>query len=137
MQALACALGIAEVTRFAGNCSDVGPQIRESDVLVLSTNWESFGVVLVEAMLCGTLVCCSRVPGVAEVVSHLDTGLLFRRRSPEQLAGQLRWFAASGDEAGLIRARAQARALELFTAQTMAARFGALVEPVLSPSQPV
>ncbi len=61
-------LGPAELARFYGLC----------DVLVLPSlnSTESFGLVQVEAMLCGTPVVASTLPGVREPVSVTGMGEL-------------------------------------------------------------
>jgi D-inositol-3-phosphate glycosyltransferase len=47
-----------------------------ADVLVMPSHYESFGMVVVEAMACGTPVVASRVGGLASTVVHERTGFL-------------------------------------------------------------
>ncbi|MEJ7784165.1 MAG: glycosyltransferase family 4 protein [Solirubrobacteraceae bacterium] len=67
----------------------------EAWVSVLASTGEAFGLVLVEALSCGTPVVATRAGGMAEIVDRPEIGRLF----------------GPGDEAGL--ARALAEALEL------------------------
>ena len=47
-----------------------------ADVFVLPSHYESFGMVALEAMACGTPVVASQVGGLASTVVHERTGLL-------------------------------------------------------------
>lgn len=47
-----------------------------ADVLVMPSHYESFGMVVVEAMACGTPVVASHVGGMASTILHEQTGLL-------------------------------------------------------------
>lgn len=47
-----------------------------ADVFVMPSHYESFGMVVLEAMACGTPVVASRVGGLASTVIHERTGLL-------------------------------------------------------------
>lgn len=72
-------LNVAGRTVFVGNIphEETPPFYRAADVTVLpSSPPESFGLVLVESMSCGTPVIASNIPGVRTVVSSGKNGLL-------------------------------------------------------------
>lgn len=60
--------------------------LRQIDVLVLPSDAEGFGLVLIEAMAAGIPVIATDVPGIRDVVKHDQTGLLVPARSPRALA---------------------------------------------------
>ena len=60
--------------------------VTEIDVLVHPTEFESFGRVVVEAMAAGVPVVGARGGGVAEIVDHGESGLLFEPNDPLDLA---------------------------------------------------
>lgn len=60
---LAVKLGIAERVLFLGFQANPYPLIRSASLLVLSSDSEGFGNVLVEALLCDTPVVSTRCPG--------------------------------------------------------------------------
>ena len=47
-----------------------------ADVFVMPSHYESFGMVALEAMACGTPVVASEVGGLASTITHDDSGLL-------------------------------------------------------------
>ncbi|MEX3242233.1 glycosyltransferase [Serratia quinivorans] len=60
---LANQLGISDRVLFLGFQANPYPFIRHASLLVLSSDSEGFGNVLVEALLCGTPVVSTRCPG--------------------------------------------------------------------------
>src|SRR5205807_8492414 len=86
---------------------------------------EPFGLVLVEAMLCGTPVVATHVGAAPEVIDEGITGYCAASADdfPQQV---LRSFA-------LDRRRVRARAEERFSAQRMAREYAEVYERVVSP----
>jgi len=70
---------------------------RAADVVAVPSLYESFGLVAVEAMACGTPVVASRVGGLAFTVDDDRTGYLVPRNDPRALAGRLRAILTDGD----------------------------------------
>jgi glycosyltransferase involved in cell wall biosynthesis len=70
----------------------VSPQaaIRSMDVLVLPSEAEGFGLVLIEAMAAGVPVVATDVPGIRDVVRNGETGLLVPVARPDLLAQAIR-----------------------------------------------
>ena len=67
---LAMELHLGNTCKFAGHCDNPLPWIRRSELLVLCSDSEGFGLVLVEAMACGTQVVATDCPhGPAELLS--------------------------------------------------------------------
>jgi glycosyltransferase involved in cell wall biosynthesis len=68
-----------------------------ADAVVLSSAWENFPHVLVEALAVGTPVIATRVGGVPEIVEDGVNGLLVSPGDPEALAGAIRRFFSDSD----------------------------------------
>lgn len=72
---------------FAGEQSDPEPWYRRMDCLVApSVAPESFGRVLIEAMVCGVPVIASRIGAYPEIVEDGLTGILVEPADPRALA---------------------------------------------------
>lgn len=65
---LAERLGVGDRVIFAGFQANPYPLIKHAGMLVLSSDSEGFGNVLVEALLCGTPVVSTRCPGGPEEI---------------------------------------------------------------------
>jgi D-inositol-3-phosphate glycosyltransferase len=60
-----------------------------ADVVVVPSYYESFGMVALEAMACGTPVVASQVGGLAYLIKDGKTGYHVRNQEPEELADRL------------------------------------------------
>lgn len=63
-----------------------------ADVVVMPSHYESFGMVALEAMACGTPVIASEVGGLAYLVRDGETGFTIPAEEPETLCEKLSWL---------------------------------------------
>lgn len=78
--------GISDKIIWAGFREDIPAVMGAFDVFALTSIYEGFGLVLLEAMAAGKPIVATRVSAIPEIVIHGKTGLLIDPRSPEQLA---------------------------------------------------
>jgi len=74
---------------FRGFHENIPELMQCFDVSVLTTRVETFGLVLVEAMLAGVPVVGSNAGGVREIIDDGETGLLFESFDADSLAERL------------------------------------------------
>jgi glycosyltransferase involved in cell wall biosynthesis len=76
LEALAKERGVASSVRFLGFQSNPWRFIARADVFALTSAYEGFGNVLIEAMACGTPVLATKSPGTVEIVEDGRNGVL-------------------------------------------------------------
>ena len=76
IEALARELGLHDRVFFLGLQRDFLSALRHSEIFLLASTTEGFGLSALEALSCGIPVVGSRVGGVPEVVIDGQTGLL-------------------------------------------------------------
>ena len=76
LEQLARELGITSYIHFLGHRSDIPDIIRQLHLLVVPSQFEPFGRVVIEAMACGRPVIGSRDGGIPEIIDDGKTGSL-------------------------------------------------------------
>jgi len=99
LRARALRLGLGEAARFLGaQPQDVLPAYyAAADVTVLPSHYESFGMVALEAMACGSPVIASRVGGLTTTVHDGVTGFLVPEGDVAALAERIAALLADPD----------------------------------------
>ncbi|HEX5670422.1 MAG TPA: glycosyltransferase family 4 protein [Sulfuricurvum sp.] len=103
--------GLKERIIFTGFTREAQAMMQLCDVMVLATENETFGLVLIEAMMCGVCVVASDSGGPLEIIDDGVNGLLFKTFDADDLAVKLaklqkeealrKTFATAGKEKAL------------------------------------
>lgn len=90
LASLAVELGIEQQVDFAGFVDNPYALMARAKLFVMSSAWEGFGVVLVEAMACGTQVVSTDCPyGPSEILEGGVWGRLAKVRDQRSLADNI------------------------------------------------
>jgi glycosyltransferase involved in cell wall biosynthesis len=138
LEALARDLGIADRVRFLGEVAsdDLLAWYHACDAFVLPsvTRQEAFGMVQLEAMLCGRPVVSTELgTGVSWVNQHERTGLVVRPGDVGELRRALERLIADPSLRKRLGAAAQARVLSHFTAERMCNATRTLYQEISNP----
>jgi D-inositol-3-phosphate glycosyltransferase len=79
-----------------------------AELVVMPSQYESFGMVALEAMACGTPVVASEVGGLAYLVRDGETGFTIPDQEPDMLCEKISWLLNDHD----LRATMSQRAVE-------------------------
>ena len=79
-------LGITPLVHGVGAQEEVVPLLSVSDVFLLPSSQESFGLAALEAMACEVPVVASRVGGLPEVIEHGVSGFLHEPEAIDEMA---------------------------------------------------
>lgn len=84
--------GLEERIRILPPTPDIYSQYQSSQFFVMSSDFEGFGLVIIEAMACGIPVVASDCPyGPSEIIADGQTGLL-AKTDVEDLADKMEWM---------------------------------------------
>lgn len=75
-ESLAHELGLVPHVKFLGKQNRIREMLPQTDVLLLPSELESFGLVALEAMACGVVPVATNVGGLPEVITHGRDGFL-------------------------------------------------------------
>jgi len=132
LEAQAQRLGISERVFMPGFVADVNAYLAHSDLFVLSSRWEGFGHVIVEAMAAGLPVIATNCPyGPADILRHNETGWLVPPEDANALATAMSY--ALGERADARRvAAAGAKAAERYESSCVAGEYAAMIREAIA-----
>jgi len=107
--------------------------LAASDVVVVPSRYESFGMVGVEAMACGVPVVSTNVGGPAETIVDGETGFLVPPERPDMIAERVLTLLADDGLRQRMGQAGRARVETHFSLDRYAAEFAGVVERLLAP----
>jgi glycosyltransferase involved in cell wall biosynthesis len=127
--------GLREVVHFAGAVAhrDLPPYFAAAGVLALPTGPpESFGMVLIESLACGTPVIASDIPGVRAVVRQTGGGILVPLGDVDALTGAITRLLSDHAMRRQLGATGRAVVVSDYDWRTIGPRLEALYREVLA-----
>jgi glycosyltransferase involved in cell wall biosynthesis len=86
--------GLNDKVEFSGFEANIPAVLQASDILLLPSYQEPFGLAVVEAMLSHTAVIASDSGAIPEIITHNRDGLLFAAGDPAALARSIQLLVA-------------------------------------------
>jgi glycosyltransferase involved in cell wall biosynthesis len=129
-ESLAADLGLTGAVHLLGERDDVPQLLAEAACLLLTSDYESCPLSVIEAMASGTPVIATRVGGVPELMEDGKHGLLVERGRVDLLAAALDTVLAAPELARDMGAAGRQTAKVRFSRERMVAETVALYEEV-------
>jgi N-acetyl-alpha-D-glucosaminyl L-malate synthase BshA len=123
-------LGVAEDVRFLGRLDRVANLLQSTDLFLLPSQTESFGLAALEAMACGAPVVATRAGGLPEVVDDGVDGILEPVGSVEAMGRRSIELLRDPERHAAMRAAAVTRA-HAFSADRIVPMYEELYRDVL------
>ena len=111
---LAQKLGVMGRVHFLGSFPNVESILGISDIFLLPSSQESFGLSALEAMSCEVPVVASRTGGIPEVVTHGESGFLCDLGDTDDMAAKVLELLKDSEKYARFSANARARASSHF-----------------------
>ena len=130
------ALGLAGRAYRLGHVDDdriLSLAYREAQMVVLPSEYEAFGLVLLEALAAGTAVVATRVGGVPDFIEDGRAGLLVPPRAPADLAAAIERLWTDRSLARRIGAYGRDEVVPKYTWDSLVNRLDAVYREVAGP----
>jgi glycogen(starch) synthase len=132
--------GMNDAVEFTGWCQPekIPALIEAATIVLIPSRWEEpFGLVALQAAQRARPVIAARTGGIPEVVVHGETGLLFEKENPTELAQQVIHLLRHPETAERMGKRAWKRAQRLFSLERAASEYDALYKDIGQGGSPV
>lgn len=107
--------GLSEQVIFKDFVDNVSEYMQLCDCVVLASDAETFGLVLIEAMQIGVAVIGTNSGGVPEIIEHEKSGLLFPPRDVDGLVAQIERYYENPTFKAQMAMRGKEKALNRFS----------------------
>lgn len=132
---LAKTLGVLDDVIFVGKKSNISDYLGVSDIFLLPSELESFGLAALEAQACELPVIATRIGGIPEVVSEGETGFLSDVGDVLKMADDTIRLVRDADIRHAFGKRGRELAVERYSTEKIIPQYIAFYESVLNNRQ--
>ena len=127
--------GVSDNSIFVGKQGNIPDYLGVSDVFLLPSELESFGLAALEAQACELPVIATRIGGIPEVVSEGETGFLSEIGDVEKMAADTIKLLRDDDMRRAFGKRGRELAVERYSTEKIIPEYIAFYENVLHRSK--
>jgi glycosyltransferase involved in cell wall biosynthesis len=117
---------LEESVIFTGNVYNVYEYLQASDIFVLPTEDEAFGISLIEAMACGLPVIATRIGGIKDILSHKENGLMIDAGDFSNLQEAIEQLISDDTLAQSLGQNALSKVKQFYARETVAKQYSDL-----------
>lgn len=115
--------GLDAAVTFTGFTENVHEYLQAADLFVFPTEYEAFGLSLVEAMACRLPVIATKVGGIPDIIRHLKNGILVEPGDSEALAREITNLLNQPQLAQSLAENARRTACQRYSIKTVSQRY--------------
>jgi glycosyltransferase involved in cell wall biosynthesis len=129
--------GLKERIRWWGRVdyAGLGSYFHQADVFIFPTLEDTWGMVVLEALVCGKPVLCSQWAGACELIQEGKNGSIFDPREPQILAQKMAQFLEQPSLAAILGEQAKTL-MEQYSPEQAAQFLGRVAETLCPLSTP-
>lgn len=131
LRQLIAARGLTEHISLGAFQANPWKYIARADIFLLTSHYEGFGNVLIEAMACGVPVVATASPGTRDIINNGIDGLLVDVHTPQAVAGALKTILESPEKRQAMSIAAR-EAANRFAVREVASKYDLLMERLAS-----
>jgi len=128
LEGLSRQLGLQERVRFLGSRRDIPALLQAMDIFLLASEFEPFGIVLVEAMCMKKPIVATATGGIPEVVEDGVTGILVPRGDYQRMAEAIHCLWTHPEMMARMGEAGRQKAVTRYSAQRYAEALHALYD---------
>jgi N-acetyl-alpha-D-glucosaminyl L-malate synthase BshA len=107
-------MGLCDKVKFLGKQEGLVQILTASDVFLIPSQSESFGLAALEAMACGLPVVSSSVGGLPELIRHNETGFIAEIGDVDRMAKYVKELLANEKKYKVFSENSRSRAINKF-----------------------
>lgn len=131
-QTLTKELELMDSVKFLGQRSDIARLLKASDLFVLPSRREGFGLVLLEAAMAKLPIIATNVGGVPDIIENEKEGVLVPPQNPEMLAQAMMELTGEPEKRLALSSSLHEKVMNFFDAKLMAKRTEAVYDRILA-----
>ena len=125
-------LSLSNEIKFLGKQAELVPLLSASDIFLMPSQSESFGLSALEAMSCEVPVISTSVGGLPELVVHGETGYIAEIGDVERMAKYATELLSNDNRYKMFAAASRKRAVQLFALDNVIDQYEKYYERILS-----
>lgn len=124
-------LGLQDKVQFLGKQNNISDILSMADLMLLMSEKESFGLVLLEAMACGVPSIGTNIGGIPEVLTHEETGFIVDLGDSKSAAKYATDLLMDNNKWNVFSENALQHVKKYFASETIVNQYEALYDTLL------
>jgi L-malate glycosyltransferase len=125
-------LGVGSDTIFVGKKANIADYLGVSDIFLLPSELEAFGLAALEALACELPVVATRIGGIPEVVTDRETGFLSDVGDTAKMSADTLRLLTDEELRGAFGKKGRAQAIERYSTEKIIPQYISFYESVLA-----